>query len=149
MSRCAAGGQGRGWVTQKPDGSELVLACRAGSLGDTGAQSEEEAGGCNKSILKEYSGSTSTRLHSQNKHLQGMGRWGDTWTGQWADLGPLSEVPHTAPRGLGTKLRMPDATVCSIPTTPPPSTPIQDPTGRREGGQEGPGPGSRQGKGLD
>lgn len=137
-------------MTQKPDGSQRVLACQAGSLGDTGAQSEEEAGGCSKSILKEYSGSTSTRLHSQNKHLQGMGRWGDTWTGQWADLGPLSEVPHTAPRGLGTKLRMPDAK-CLFHRyhTHPASTRIQDPTGRREGGQEGPGPGSRQGKGLD
>lgn len=52
MSRCGTGGQDRGRGTQKPDGRELVLDCQASSLGDTGAQSEEEAGGYKESMLK-------------------------------------------------------------------------------------------------
>ena len=52
MSRCSSGGQDRGWGTQKPDGSELVLDCQASSFGGTGAQGEEEAGGCKESMLR-------------------------------------------------------------------------------------------------
>lgn len=55
-AQCQGVGQedkGRGWVTLKPDGSTLVLACQAGPLRDMRAQSEEEAGGQNK-FMKEY-----------------------------------------------------------------------------------------------
>lgn len=38
---------------------------------------------------------------------------------------------HTAPRGLRTKLRMPDATIYLFRLSP---TPIQHPTERRAGG---------------
>ena len=58
--------------------------------------------------------------------------WGGGETqgqGNGQTLSLSQKRPHTGPRGSETKLRMPDATVCSIPTISPLSTPIQDPLG--------------------
>lgn len=55
-------------------------------------------------------------------------------TGQWQLLSLSQKCPHIAPRGLGTKLRMPYAMVCLFHPYPTPlPIPIQDSTGRRDG----------------
>ena len=129
MSRCDARGQGRGWVIQKPDGSELVLDCQASSLGDTGAQSEEEAGGCKESMLRSMVGVPQQGfIHKTNTcRVWGGGETHTQGNGQTLSLS--QKCPHTGPRGSETKRRMPGATDCSIPTISPLSTPIQDPLG--------------------